>query len=443
MEKGPIQLAAISKPLNPHGQSIGELTPSLTAAADDIYADGLTFFYDGAFKSALDQFQKMEVNHQDTRVAYFTALCQYRLGAIKTAKQTFLDLLEKDPDHHRARMALFELYAGTGDIAAATRQSQYLDSAFIEDDHEILLDRLKMMRHVKPAKTRYNIVIAQGIRWNSNINAGSDQSEIIAPDGRIYRIDDKDRELDDWGTTTHLYGWYRHDPQAYRNLFWDTAASLYHVHYFEHNEYNYTNIRLKSGPVLRKDAFSFRLPAGYQATLDDGRLDSHEFFIKPAVKYTLNKRWAMSGTFFFGDRTYDDGADAGSDKSIYRFRVQPILKLSDTLISATAGLLDADAKDNQLSYRGVEAGLYARHRLTKQMSISFRYKHRVKKYQGVVPGWFDRRQDVKNSLHASVIRKIGEHSSLGASISWLKNNSNTALFEYEKYTAGVNLALKF
>lgn len=443
MGESPLLLAASDKQLNSNGNDMVTLAPEQAVAADAIFADGLTLFYDGAFKSALERFQKLQVDFHDTRFAYLAALCQYRMGEVDTARQAFIDLLEKDPNHHRARMALFELYAENGDNLAAARQARHLESSSMEEEYQILLDRLKMRRHQKPDKSRLYIAIAQGICWNSNINAGSDKTEVIAPDGTTYDLDEKDRAKGDWASTSHLYGWYRYDPKACPTLFWDSAVSIYHVHYFEHNEFNYSNMRLRTGPVWKRDAYLYSLPAGYRSAMVDGRIDSQDFFINPAVQYTINKRWAMRSTLYIGDRSYEDVEDTASDKRIRRIDLQPSFKFKGTMISVTAGLLDADAHDTHLSYRGVEAGLYARHRFTKQTSISVRYKHRVKNYRGTYTGWFDERQDVKNSAHASIVRKIGKNNTLGASISWSDNNSNTELFEYEKYTAGINVTLKF
>ena len=422
---------------------VEDLSPEESGSLDERFANGLIYFYDGDYHAALAVFAELQKGVDSDRFHYLSALCHYRLGDVAVARRELTSLLEKDPHHHAARVALMELYARSGNAAEAAAQLQYLEDGSIEDNYRMMLDQLEFRTDQQPEESLLYLSVSQSLRWDSNINAGPGKPTITAPDGTVFLLDKEDRAIGDWATTTFLYGWYRYNPASHASLFWDTSASVYHLHHFEYDEYDYTDLRISTGPVWKIPSCFFGLPAGYRKSLEHGNAYSRDVFIEPVFKYTFNNRWAINSTFYYGGRSYAEPVNDGLDKAIRRIDLQPILTLHNTSISAGVGWLSASAHDQFFSYHGVEAYLKASHQWTDRTRMSVGYKHRLTQYQGSYTGWFEKREDETNSIHASVTHNIGKHWSLGASASWSRNHTNTELFEYERFTAGLNVIFKF
>ena len=131
------------------------------------------------------------------------------------------------------------------------------------------------------------------------------------------------------------------------------------------------------------------------------------------------------------------------DKVIRRFDVQPILTIQATSISAGIGWMNATAEDSFFSYHGVETSLSVTHECTQSTRTSFGFKHRRTQYSGIYNGWLDRRVEATNTIHTSLTHEINQHWALDASLNWSENRSNTKLFDYERYTAGLKIVFNF
>jgi len=424
-------------------KAIEQLSTEERRSVDARLAQGLTHFYDGNFEGALKVFSELQRIVSNDRLDYLSARSQMGIGNGAVANSMLTDLLDQNPEHDEARVALIKWYADSGDVAAIAEQMQYLEDGSLEDDYRVLLDQFKRRIAQRSKDARHYLSISQGLLWDSNINAAPDKSEITAPDGTVFYLDEDSRAISDWASTTYLYGWYRYDPASLASLYWDTSASLYHLHYFEHDEYDWTDLRISTGPVLSKSSFYLSLPAGYRKSFEHGNAYSDDIFFQPVFKYTLNHRWAIKSAFYYGDRSHADQANDVLNKVIRRVDLQPILSIHKTSISGGVGWFSASARDSFYNYHGVEAYLYARHGWSDRTSMSLGYTHRQTYYQGIYTGWFNKRNDVSNSLYASMTHTMGKHVSLVASIGWSDNQSNTELFEYQRWTSGLNITFKF
>jgi hypothetical protein len=82
-------------------------------------------------------------------------------------------------------------------------------------------------------------------------------------------------------------------------------------------------------------------------------------------------------------------------------------------------------------------------RINPKLLASLQYEHRKKKYDRTYPGWLTERRDDRDLVRLSLRYDITERFALGASFSWMENDSNVDLYDYERRTAGINVQFRF
>ncbi|MGI6657521.1 MAG: porin family protein [Desulfobulbus sp.] len=421
--------------------TVTKLSPEKLERVSQRYAEGMTLLYDGKIQEALRIFRKLREVVDVPEIVLREAECRSQLGDVEEARRLLTKLLGEHPEHSEAKALLASLarvsdageslaLAGKGE-RPPRKAGQVARGAQGEEKERQRLRTYSSLR--------------QDIFWDSNINAAPDRSEITSPTGNTYVLSEKNRELDDWASQTFLYGWLSYDLGAPGRFFLEGSSSFYHLHYFEHDEYDASQWRINLGPVWRGQKTVMRLDGGYRLYFDDGSRGYEEFSIDPSLTLRISPRMRVQLETSWAHRSHEEARHNDLDRDSFRASLIPSFYFDEgkTRLYFSLSGLDVDADNDHFDYQGAEFGLGVSRRINTKLLASLDYERRQIKYERTYSGWLVDREDDRDLLRFSLRYDITERLALGASFSWTDNDSNVELYDYERYTTGINAQFRF
>jgi hypothetical protein len=308
--------------------TVADLPPEERKLFYERYAEGMTILYDGEVREALRVFKNLRKVVDAPEIIFREADCLSQLRDTQEARRLLEKLLNEHPEHSEAKALL----ASLSQVSKAKKSSAS--------------ERKEQQR------LRTYISLRQDVFWDSNINAAPDKREIISPTGRKYVLSKKNRELDDWATQTFLYGWLSYDLGAPGRFFLEGSSSFYHLHYFEHNDFDASQWRIKLGPVWRGQKTVMRLDGGYRLYFEDGSQEYEEFSIEPSLTLRIDPRVRLRFESSWANRSYEDSHRRGLDRDSFRASLIPSFYFDQrkTRLYFSFSGLNVDADNDYFDY---------------------------------------------------------------------------------------------
>lgn len=425
-----------------------KLSPREVAELNAKLRQAMALYYDQSYRLALPLFQEIAQQAGTVDIFYWLARTAVKVGQPDLAIEKFRDILKRDPTRTSVRLELALAYLQKGDRAAADAE---LKKALETEPPAELRQRIEqLVKYIERADKRVAVALRASIgpEYDDNINVAPTDSAINIGDGRVLR------------TGERLEGWFI-DFDAFADLFYDfgkkDAFAWRGDVFFLHHEYpdsadsefNYTQIDARNALEYGTPNFRVRLPAGFIDRRFSNEDLSHAFYVAPSVDYYLRRDLRFTAGYRYEDEEFVDDANdelsnathIGSFGPNYRFAALG----ADHFVSLLGAYAARDANAERFSYSDWSIGpsYVARWKSGVDANVYLRYLDRD--YDGPTPGLeeFGDRKEHRYTAVFSLRQTFYRNYFVSASLSYIRNDSNVPLYDYNKLLAGINFGVNF
>ncbi|MGH6635599.1 MAG: surface lipoprotein assembly modifier [Gammaproteobacteria bacterium] len=427
---------------------IKKLSPREVAELNAKLRQAMALYYDQSYRLALPLFQEIAQQAGTIDIFYWLARTAVKVGQPDLAIEKFRSILERDPTRTSVRLELALAYLQRGARAAAAAELRKALEA--EPPADLRRQIEQVVQHIERADKRLAVALRASIgpHFDNNINVAPTDSIINRDDGGVLR------------TGERLEGWFI-DFDAFADLFYDfgkkDAFAWRGDVFFLHHEYpgsadsefNYTQIDARSALEYGRPEFRVRLPAGFIDRRFSNEDLSHAFYVAPSADYYLKRDLRFTVGYRYEDEDFVDDADdeqsnathIGSFGPNYRFTAVG----ADHFVSLIGAYASRDANAERFSYSDWSIGpsYAARWKNGTGANVYLRYLDRD--YDAPASG-FESLGDRKEHRYTAVLslsRTFYRNYFVSASFSYIRNDSNVPLYDYDKLLAGINFGVNF
>ena len=432
---------------------LGEMTPEEVEALDNMLALALTLFYDREYSKALPIFRDVADRVETMDVMFWYGTCASKAGENEFAIKGFKQMLEIDPNLHRVRLELATVYFRMEQYEDARRELKTVLEAEPPEAVKNNIEKLLASIDAKVKRLYTNLRFSLGIQRDSNVSTGPGGELIDVPGGGTITLTDTQSALPDWVAVANFYGNALYDHGKKGGWMWETTGSFYQTHNLKYHQFDFTQWRVSTGPWLVAPRWVLKLPVGYADNIyeHDGLYDTRDF--GPSYEYFFNRYFSLRGTFGYLQNTYRSSPPpfdrSGQDNVNRIFEINPNLYFNNRkdILSLFASHENLDAKELRWTFDAYNlAASYFKRLDWYDWDLEFysRYKFSRRDYAAPAllwPAGQDRR-DTKHSFYMTLTRNFLKRFFGSLSLNYIRNNSNTDLYDFDKYVLGFHLGVK-
>ena len=421
------------------------MTPIEIEALDKKLAQALTLFYDREYARALPFFREISEKLETMDIMFWSATCAYRGGDPGSAIKKYNEMLDIDPRLYRVRLELATAYFSVGKYDLARQQLEIVRDAKPPESVRANIEKLILAIDEKTKKFFPSIQFSLGIQHDSNVSAGPDRETVGVPGGGSLTLAETQKEVSDWVTVTNLSGALLCDPAGQKGLMWDTTGSFYQTHCFEHYKFDFTHLRITSGPWWVWTSSVLKLPAAYARNIYEHEELFDTFDVSPSYEYFFTRNLSLRGMFSYSHDSYEPSDSHGQNNINRIWEINPNFYFNNRndIISIYVSGENRNAKDDRYSFDGINVAASYFRRFSCDTELLVRYKYSDRDYKAPELLWPDDREEDRNNLYVAVSQNFRKHYFASVYFNWIDNDSNTALYDYDKTIYGLNVGFKF
>lgn len=437
-------------------EKLERMTPEEVEALDKKLAEALTLFYDRDYAKALPIFREISDRVETMDVMFWFGSAAAKAGESELARKKFRQMLEIDPNLHRVRLELATLYFGLGRFKEAKQELSTVLKAKPPKTVKNNIERLLAAIDAKTKKLYTNVRFSLGIQRDRNVSAGPDKEFINVPEGgTIGPLTNTQKELRDWVVVANFAGNALYEVGRKGGWMWNTTGSFYQTHNLRYPEFDFTQWRLTSGPWWTGKRSILKMPLGYA-----GNIYEHESLYKtldfsPSYEYFFTRNFSLKGLYSYVWDNYRYSAIAVDDKT-GQDNINRILEINpnfyfnnrNDILSFFLTDENVNAKERRWSYSAVSPAVsYFKHFgfLGRDMEFYTRFKYTKRDYDTPALLWPAGflRTDKKYNFYAVLSRNFSKNWFASFSYNFINNESNTDLYDFDKYIYGFSVGVKF
>jgi hypothetical protein len=381
----------------------------------------------------------------------------------KSAIRAFSNILDREPQLHRARLELALAYYRTLRYEDATRLAQeVLDDPTTPAEVRVtvlaFLAQVEKDKEQFSRKSSFSSFIGAGIMHDSNVNVGPTNAGIRVGDVDLTLAPGSTGQSDNAYVVNagvdHLFQTGKRVDFGERTgtLLWQSGGGIYWRRYHEQNDYDLLVASLNTGPallMLRNWRASLQLKSDY-LTIGGEALGWFNG-VSPAITWQVPNgevTWDFEYTRRFYHRDVDDGREGDYlDTGVTLGRY-----LKNRSISATAGLraIKFFADDDQYGYWGGQLDLGYSAETWENGTFYIRGRGGAYAYDGDEPLYGKERNDLELRTTAGITHAYKQDDDLLknwlVNLFWERtyNNSNIGdLYTYKRYQMMLMLSRNF
>lgn len=406
-------------------------------------------------------FSFAQVEEPDIEKLYKEGMYQREKGNVFTAIEAFHSILSTQPALHRVRMELAVAYYRSLNFAEAKRHAEIV----LQDPKTPESVRLSILAFLAQVKKDEEAFLAKrytfepsvsfGLLYDSNVNAGPSDDVIHVGDITL-TLRQEALKKSDWAGflsagLVHRYqsaGTFKAGEKAGR-FGWISQVNVYRREYFNEKDYNLDVLSLSTGPTVLVFQ-TYR--ANLNARVDYIRLGDDELAwylsLSPSVSYQF-KNGEITWDALLLSRDFTRDIDAGRDSGymatgLYLGR---LFKEGKFAVQAGARVFKEDADTARFSNDGTEVLLGANMVAWANGSIYARVSQKDIQYDDVEPVFAVSRDETERryeiGLNHTFKGKVIKEWKLGGSFSHTDNESNVAIYDYDRNLVAINLSRSF
>ncbi len=386
----------------------------------------------GQYKEAYLKLNSLySLNSFNNQTLYLLGLSKYKMGDVDDAIKYFELLLEKDNDANRVRLDLAKCYYDKNDLEKAKELLLYVKNTNppqnVQDNIDQFLDQIS-----QKSKTKLTIFANVGYLYDSNANAGPLNENAPMLLGASYS-----KATDDAAFTygSNLNYTLKNDDYLYQ-----TSLGISKIDYQRLDYLDELTGYISSSLLFQKNKIRYVLPLVLNAQRigHENRYYSKWIDFRPKMSYQYNKKTTLNLQTLFSQKTYYKNSDRKTN--IFSFTPSSRYFINgSSYIDAGVSYMQENSKTQSLSYKQKEINLSYFKAYSRFLNLYLRSSYARLDYESDL-----NRLDKKYNLSANLsytIDPINTHAIF--SILGTKNQSNYAIFDYERVKIALSLVYKF
>jgi len=427
-------------------QTVNRMPAEAVDALDRKLSKALISYYDGDFTRSLPMFQEVAAVVETMDILFWMGMSARHTGEHALAVETFRKMLRHDPALHRVRLELATVYFTMGRYADARRELETVSASSPPKSVRQNVERLLAKIDAESRKGTWSVNLSQAYMWDDNISRSTAEKELdifgggFAPDAAF-------RPLAGGAFVTNVSGNLLYDIGKKRGWAWSSTALLSSTVYQNYSRFNLLVGDVSTGPWRFLSKAIVKIPVGFTKISYGSDQLSYILHLAPSIEYVWSPAVSLKGLISYGHTDYYENSFADMDNDKIRGELSGNLFLFDRrhIVSLSAGVEDADAKGGKYAYDGYYGGLTYFTTLPTRAELIIRYQWMEKDYPDgkALPLYSDYRNDERQSVSIGLSRKLNRRTALSFSYAFARNDSNLALYTYERQTFSAGLAVRF
>jgi tetratricopeptide (TPR) repeat protein len=432
----PVDDEAVSK--------LRQMTPEEIAALDARLEEALTLYYDNQFGRALPIFNEIADRVQTMDLLWWVGTSAMKTGDITLAIAKFKAMLAADPSLHRVRLDLAWAYFQLERYDDARAELETVSAA---SPPQAVRDNIaKLMRAIdeRTKHTFWNVRIAQGYMYDTNASAGPNERDLAVQGGTLTLGDDTKKVRDD-ALVTSAQGNVLYDFGRRQGFAWNTEAVFYNSAYQTYSKYNFMMVDVNTGPwwVGRQDVL--KIPVGYTEQYYESERLSHIMHIDPSYEHYFGQYFSLRGSYSYQKEFFYNENNSSLEHNTRVYELSPSVYLFNRrhILSAMAGFENRNADGRRYSYDGWYWGLTYMASFPTDTELFVRYKRMERDYKEKPLLYTNDRKDKRDVITVVVSQTFLKYFFASLAFNYTDNDSNAALYEFDKATYTVTVGCTF
>ncbi|MDP2644971.1 MAG: porin family protein [Desulfobacterales bacterium] len=438
-------LSASASPAAPAAPAdIKAMGPEQLAGLDSQLAEALQLYYEEKFDRALPLFEAIAQKVQTMDLMFWMGTSAAKTGRFELAEEKYKQMLAIDGNLHRVRLELADVYAATGRLDAARDELERVLAANPPESVRRKIEQRLALIGEKAKKTRFNLMASVGYQQDDNISSGPDTDQIVLSSGTLV-LNSRQRQLDGYAVLGKLRGSVQHDLGAPGGLSVFGRLNFYHAYLPSETDFNFTSTDVSAGPAWVGRSAIATLPAGYTDARYGNEFLSGTLHVDPQVEYFFSKAVSARGAYTFARERYNTDTYPLYHNDLHRFSAGPIFYLDQRrhIIFPEVSYEARSAEVDYASYSAYSLSVGYLARLPFDLELFLRYQYTDRQYDGKPPLFSADREDERHVVNAILSRKFLKHFFVSLEYTRIDNNSNLALYDFEKNIFAVNTGTAF
>ncbi|MBF0428535.1 MAG: DUF560 domain-containing protein [Magnetococcales bacterium] len=419
-------------------QILEKLTPAQLQEFDAKLREAMTLYYENGFSHATPLFQEIAIKVDTLDVLYWYGKSALGSGAVEVAITKFQEILTRNPALSIVRLDLALAYLRQGNKEAAQEQLTTLKASQPSEEIQSQLAMVENAMNQSDKDLFVSLGASIGLQSDSNINARANDLPVGISTEKVSGVG--------LSTTANANVVYSFDKS--KNYLWSGQLSHFNLNHQKSKPYDYSQVDINTGPRYMDESWRLDLPVGYVDRRYGHAELSESWYAAPTVTYKIQKDLDLTVAYRFEDEKFNDSANAPQDNKTYTFSIKPSLLFPSEesnskqlmVASLLGGVSHRDAEANPFSYDewNVTPSLFMRFDSDTETLIQAQLQW--KNYDGniALAGVPPNREDRKLAFNATLKQPLMDHFSASLSYGYTDNNSNTALYEYNKHVIGLS-----
>jgi len=389
------------------------------------------------------------------------ALAAIEQQRLRTARQRLTSLLAANPSLSRARLELARVHYLSRDYADARREAQQV----LDDPNTppaVRATVLAFLAQIDADERRFaprhlwSPSVYAGVMYDSNVNIGPGR-DVIDIGGIDFTVAPASQETSDWAGVLDAGIAHTFNPdgrfdwgETQGDFLWQSELNGYYRGYIDETDFNLGVLTARTGPAW---VVPGRWRAYVALQIDQIFLGDDDLALftslNPGIAWQIGDDWEAGLDAFITDRNYSGSDEDGRDGDYQSgsLTVGRYFRERSLLVQAGASYYNFNADAEFLSYDGPEvfAGIISQ--AWTNGSVFARAGYRWYDFEGVEPLFNEPRDDDELRVTAGFQHDYREgwleRWSLVGSWTWTDNQSDVAIYEYDRHQVSLGLSRGF
>ncbi len=407
----------------------------------------MTLYYDNQFILALPLLQDIAKKLDTIDVLFWLGRAASQSQKPDIAINSFKKILSRDPSLLTVRLELAIAYIQNGQDILANEALDLIQNTNPAESIQLAVKKIKASILPPPSRWLFSANTSLGMEYDDNINIGPNDDTITLPGGNGFLT--ADNVLRGWLLKSIVNTNLAYQFQNMPNFVWRSRLNFLHHEYQDspRDDFNYTRIDLNSGFEYYATQFRIRLPFGFVNQRFSNEELSRIFYLTPDFEYALNSHLKLDVSYRFELESFDEQANKAQDNTSHTVNISPRFQFNTEhslqLLSLNTGFAVKEASAERFSYDewSLAPSYFIRLTSGTELSLLGRYANRRYDSPALLFENSGDRHDKRLSATAVIRQYFQKYYYISASYSYIRNDSNIALFDYTKSLVAVNIGV--
>jgi len=420
------------------------MSPSDREALDKQLAEALQYYYVKDYQNALPIFREIADKVETLDLMFWIGTSAANAGQYQLAMDKFKNMLSMDPDLYRVRLEYADALYKSGRLRDARNELELVKASSPPAGVIRNIERRLNLIGAKSVKTRWGLNLSTGYQYDDNVSSGPDSTEIVLATGTL-RLANNEQETSGYNWLVKAGGNLLHDTGDPGGWIWSGKLDLYNSENDEFSNLDFRSTDLTTGPLRAGKRVVFRLPVGYRNTRYGNEDLSDTVHVDPSLKFTVNENLNWQFSYGWSDEEYAQRIYSGNDNTLQKASIGANFYLAEGkhAISAKVSYEDRDAVSDTFSYQGASFELTYFSRISDRTDVFLKYKRSEQDYSAPPPLYAKDREDSRDTVTVAVSHRFLQKYFVSFGYVYMNNDSNAALYTFDKNMVTLDFGISF